>query len=55
MLNMMRVLQSNQQVNAKHDEGFALKKIRQKMGMGNFLPNFLFAMFGVNAWYGASF
>jgi hypothetical protein len=23
----MRVLQSNQQVNVKHDEGFALKKL----------------------------
>jgi hypothetical protein len=40
MLNMMK---------------FCIKKIRQKMGMGNILPNFLFAMFGVNAWYGGSF
>jgi len=36
MLNMMRVLQSNQQVNAKHDEGFALKKLGKKWGWVNF-------------------
>jgi hypothetical protein len=32
MLNMTRVLQSNQQVNAKHDEGIALKQLGKKCG-----------------------
>jgi len=32
MLSMMRVLQSNQQVSAKHDEGIALKQLGKKCG-----------------------